>query len=206
MPSANNDQASFHSSVQPSSLPGLAAANATLTGKIFLAICASAFVAVCAHITVPLPFTPVPLTFADFAVLLVGLALGPVTGFAALALYLAEGASGLPVFSPLGTGGVAQLFGHTGGYLIAYPFAAAIAGSVSRAMLRFSSRFVASLTAAALASSFLMLTGTIWLGFVGHLSAMTAFTLGAAPFLPGQVVKVCAAAGIFASLQRFRRA
>jgi biotin transport system substrate-specific component len=180
--------------------------NATLTGKVVLAICASAFVALCAHVTVPLPFTPVPLTFADFAVLLVGLALGPVTGFAALSLYLAEGAAGLPVFSPLGVGGVAQIFGHTGGYLIAYPFAAAIAGAVSRAMSQFSSRFVAALTGAALASSFLMFTGTVWLGFLGHLSVMGAFTLGTAPFIPGQVVKVCASAGIFASLQRWRRA
>ena len=206
MPSANHDQASLHSGVQPSILPSLIAMNGTLAGKVLLAICASGFVALCAHITVPLPFTPVPLTFADFAVLLVGLVLGPVTGFAALAIYLAEGASGLPVFSPLGVGGVAQLFGHTGGYLIAYPFAAAIAGAVSRAMLRLSSRFVAALIGAALASSFLMLTGTIWLGFLGHLTAMGAFALGAAPFLPGQAVKVFAAAGIFASLQRFRRA
>jgi len=206
MSSANQDQASLPISVQPRTLPSLTAMNETLAGKLLLAVCASGFVALCAHITVPLPFTPVPLTFSDFAVLLVGLALGPVTGFAALALYLAEGASGLPVFSPFGVGGVAQLFGHTGGYLIAYPFAAAIAGAVSRGMARFSSRFVAALTGSALASGFLMLTGTIWLGFLGHLSAMGAFTLGAAPFLPGQVVKICAAAGIFASLQRWRRA
>jgi biotin transport system substrate-specific component len=206
MPSTNQDQASLHSGVQPRTLPSLTAMNETLTGKLLLAICASGFVALCAHITVPLPFTPVPLTFSDFAVLLVGLTLGPVTGFAALALYIAEGASGLPVFSPLGAGGVAQLFGHTGGYLIAYPFAAAITGGVSRSLARVTSRFLAALTASALASAFLMLTGTIWLGFLAHLSAMTAFTLGAAPFLPGQVVKVCAAAGIFASIQRYRRA
>lgn len=210
MPSANPDRASLLPNVQPralsSPLPSLMAMNDTLAGKFLLAVCASGVVALCAHITVPLPFTPVPLTFSDFAVLLVGLALGPVTGFAALALYLAEGACGLPVFSPLGAGGVAQLFGHTGGYLIAYPFAAATAGGVSRAMARFCSRFLAALTGSALASALLMLTGTIWLGVLAHLSAMGAFTLGAAPFIPGQVVKVCAAAGIFASIQRWRRA
>jgi biotin transport system substrate-specific component len=202
MHSANLPQASLPTRTTPW-LDGL---NDTLSGKLLLAVCASAFVALCAHITVPLPFTPVPLTFSDFAVLLVGLLLGPTTGFLALAMYLAEGAAGFPVFSPLGVGGVAQLFGHTGGYLIAYPFSAAIAGYVSRTLARVTSRFLAALTACALASAFLMLTGTIWLGFVAHLSATTAFALGAAPFLPGQVVKVCAAAGIFASLQRFRRA
>lgn len=202
MPSANTNQAS----VETRTLPTLGAMNETLPGKIVLAVCASAFVAICAHITVPLPFTPVPLTFSDFAVLLVGLALGPVTGFMALAMYLLEGASGMPVFNPHGLGGVAQLFGATGGYLIAYPFAAAIAGAVSRTLARITPRFIAGLTASVLASTALMVTGTIWLGFVGHLSASTAFTLGTAPFIPGQIVKVCAAAGIFASLQRFRRA
>ncbi len=202
MPSANTNQAS----VETRTLPTLGAMNETLPGKIVLAVCASAFVAICAHITVPLPFTPVPLTFSDFGVLLVGLALGPVTGFMALAMYLLEGASGMPVFNPHGLGGVAQLFGATGGYLITYPFAAAIAGAVSRTLARVTPRFIAGLTASVLASTALMVTGTIWLGFVGHLSASTAFTLGTAPFIPGQIVKVCAAAGIFASLQRFRRA
>src|SRR4051812_14552365 len=77
--------------------------------QVAIVVGASLFVAVCAHITIPLPFTPVPLTVQNFAVLLVGLALGSRRGFAALALYLAEGAAGLPVFSPLGPGGIAQI-------------------------------------------------------------------------------------------------
>src|SRR4029078_12080848 len=89
---------------------------------------ASLLVAACARIYIPLPGTPVPLTVQNFAVLLVGLALGPWRGFAALALYLIEGASGLPVFSPTGPGGIAQLIGPTGGYLMAYPFVAALTG------------------------------------------------------------------------------
>ena len=202
MPIANTNQGS----VETRTLPTLAAMNETLPGKLVLAVSASAFVAICAHITVPLPFTPVPLTFSDFAVLLVGLVLGPITGFMALAMYLVEGASGIPVFNPHGLGGVAQLFGATGGYLIAYPFAAAIAGAVARALARVTPRFIAGLTASVLASTALMVTGTIWLGVVGHLSAVTSFALGTAPFIPGQIVKVCAAAGIFASLHRFRRA
>src|SRR5437868_15441233 len=91
---------------------------------------ASLFVAACARIYVPLPGTPVPLTVQNFAVLLVGLSLGPWRGFAALSLYLLEGASGMPVFSPTGPGGVAQLIGPTAGYLIAYPFVAAVTGYV----------------------------------------------------------------------------
>src|ERR1700751_5454789 len=98
------------------------------TRQIALPVAASLFVALCARVTVPLPFTPVPLTLQNFGVLLVGLMLGSRRGFAALALYLAEGAAGLPVFSPTGPGGIAQLLGPTGGFLLAYPIVAALAG------------------------------------------------------------------------------
>src|SRR6266849_9636389 len=93
-----------------------------------LVVSASVFVALCAWVTVPLPFTPVPLTLQNFGVLLVGLTLGSRCGFAALALYLVEGAVGMPVFNPAGPGGVAQLLGATGGFLLAYPLVAGLAG------------------------------------------------------------------------------
>src|SRR5580704_7146770 len=95
--------------------------------QVAILIGASLFVALCARIVLPLPFTPVPLTLQNFGVLLVGLMLGSRRGFAALVLYLAEGLMGLPVFSPTGPGGLAQLLGPTGGFLLAYPFVAAIA-------------------------------------------------------------------------------
>src|SRR5512143_2178718 len=100
--------------------------------QVSLVVGASLFVALCARVTVPLPFTPVPLTLQNFGVLLVGLALGPRRAFAALVVYLAEGAAGMPVFNPLGPGGVAQLLGPTGGFLLAYPFVAALAGALAR--------------------------------------------------------------------------
>jgi len=96
--------------------------------QIAIIVSASIFVAVCARIYIPLPGTPVPLTLQNLGVLLVGLARGSRRGFAALALYLAEGAMGMPVFSPHGLGGIAQIVGPTGGYLVAYPFVAALTG------------------------------------------------------------------------------
>src|SRR5574341_1634880 len=86
--------------------PGLA-----LPYQVMLVVSGSLLVALAARISLPLPFTPVPLTLSNFAVLLVGLLLGRRVGFAALVLYLAEGAAGLPVFSPVGPGGLAQLLG-----------------------------------------------------------------------------------------------
>src|SRR5271170_4946119 len=102
-------------------------------GQLAIVIGASLFVALCARVAVPLPFTPVPLTLQNFGVLLVGLALGPRRAFAALVLYIAEGLAGMPVFSPTGPGGIAQLLGPTGGFLLAYPFVAGIAGWIFEA-------------------------------------------------------------------------
>src|ERR1700732_503813 len=96
--------------------------------QVALVVGASLFVALCARITIPLPFTPVPLTVQNFGVLLVGMLLGSKRGFAALLLYLAEGAIGLPVFNPIGPGGLAQFMGAARGFLLAYPLVAGFAG------------------------------------------------------------------------------
>ncbi len=175
----------------------------TLPGRMLLAVSASALVALCAHASVRIPFTPVPFTLSDFAVILVGLTLAPGTAFAAMMLYLLEGALGLPVFAPGGPGGVAQLFGVTGGFLFAYPLAA-VATAWIRRRLRASAG--ANLLASAAGSALLMTAGVVWLGSLLHLAPRTALQFGLLPFVPGQIVKVLAAAGIFTSLRRWRRA
>src|SRR4030088_613668 len=124
----------------------------SLPGRVVLVVAATALVAACAHVSLPLPFTPVPLTLQNFAVILIGMALGPVAGFSAMVLYLAEGAMGLPVFSPHGPGGVAQLLGPTAGYLFSYPLAAAVAGWAVRAMRPVASRFTRAVVAGVLAN------------------------------------------------------
>ena len=130
-----------------------------------IVISASLFVALCARVTVPLPFTPVPLTLQNFGVLLVGLTLGSRRGFAALALYLVEGASGIPVFNPAGPGGVAQLLGATGGFLLAYPFVAALAGWI---MERGKASFARACAAGLLAEVLLFTVGVSWLAVLTH--------------------------------------
>ena len=175
----------------------------TIPGRIVLAVAATAFVAVCARISIPLPFTPVPLTLQNFAVLLVGLTLGPVAGFAAMALYLVQGAIGMPVFNPHVPGGILQLMGPTGGYLLSYPFAAAVAGWAVRS-LRTRSLYTRAAMACSLATLVIFACGTIWFAQYQHnLSAV--WYMAVAPFLPGEVVKIGAAAGIYSSFSRLRR-
>lgn len=160
---------------------------------------ASLFVALCAHITLPLPFTPVPLTVQNFAVLLVGLVLGSRRGFAALALYLAEGAMGLPFFNPTGPGGIAQLLGPTGGYLIAYPVVAFVAGWLWE---RGSRGFARALLASVAAEIVLFAAGVSWLMVIAHVPFVQAAAFGLYPFLFAEIMKVMAAAG---AASRFRR-
>lgn len=177
----------------------------SLAGKALLVIGASAFVAACAHISLPLPFTPVPLILSDFAVLLVGLTLGPAAAFSALALYLAEGAVGLPVFAPNALSGIAHLFGPTGGYLFAYPFAASTAGWLVRRLDPVTSRFRSALIASTAATLPIFLLGALWLAGFAHLNLSATWALAVAPFIPGQILKITAAAGIYSAFQRWRR-
>src|SRR4029077_6543560 len=91
----------------------------------------TALVTLAAQVAVPIPGTPVPVTLQPLAVLIVGGLLGPALGASSLVLYLLLGAAGLPVFTPFGLPGVARLIGPTGGYLLAYPLAAAMVGRLA---------------------------------------------------------------------------
>jgi biotin transport system substrate-specific component len=155
---------------------------------------ASLFVALCAHVTIPLmPLTPVPLTAQNFGVLLVGLLLGSRPGFAALVLYLMEGAAGLPVFNPAGPGGVAQLLGPTGGFLMAYPFVAFLAGYIFERGKATS--FARAVIAGFAAEIVLFAGGLAWLYIYTHSLAKAAY-LGLYWFVSAEVMKVMLAAAI----------
>ncbi len=178
---------------------------ATLPGQVLIGLAATAVVAAAAHIAIPLPFTPVPLTLQPLAVLGVGLALGPVAGFFAMIAYLAEGAAGLPVFAPTGIGGLAQLLGPTGGFLMAYPFVAAIIGGLTRTLNRRMSSFLAAFTAGNVAMIALFVAGAAWFMQYTHHSLHATWIGAVAPFLPGEAVKVTVAAGIYSTLNRSKR-
>jgi biotin transport system substrate-specific component len=166
--------------------------------QVALVVGASLFVALCAQITIPLPFTPVPLTVQNFGVLLVGMLLGSKRGFAALLLYLAEGAIGLPVFNPIGPGGLARLMGATGGFLLAYPLVAGFTGLI---MERGQKSFARAAAAGFLGEVVLFTGGLTWLGVLTH-SVSQALRWGLYWFVFAEVIKVMMAAAL---ATRFRR-
>jgi biotin transport system substrate-specific component len=163
-----------------------------------IVIGASLFVAVCARVTVPLPFTPVPLTLQNFGVLVVALMLGSRRGFAVLALYLAEGVAGLPVFNPAGPGGVAQLIGATGGFLMAYPFVAFVVGWIYE---RTSRRFGWAALAGLVGEIMLFTGGLGWLFVLTH-SLSQAVRWGLYWFVFAEVIKILLAAGVASGWSR----
>ena len=165
-------------------------------------LAASALVGICAHIAIPLYFTPVPLTMAPFAVLLLGLVLSPRMAATTLGAYLIEGAMGLPVFAPGPLYGLAHLLGPTGGYLFAYPFAAALISFLWR---RSGRSFSAALASAAAGNLVILLCGALWIAVLTHASAQAVFTLAVLPFLAGDALKIAAAAGIVIGFDRLRR-
>jgi biotin transport system substrate-specific component len=190
------------------SIPISASANSTgaagwlrTTGII---LTGDALLAICAHLSVPLWFTPVPLSLQPFAVLLLGLLLSPGLAAATAGIYLVEGAAGLPVFAPtpLSVSGLAHLIGPNGGYLLAYPFAAAL---ISMLWRRTAHGFPGALASAAAGDLAILVTGTLWLAAESHVSIWTAFSLAALPFLPGDALKIAAASGVASTWQRLQR-
>lgn len=184
------------------SLSAESSLSASLPRRILAILSATLVVAIAAHISFRLPFTPVPFTLQPMAVLGVGLALGPGAGAAAMLAYLLEGALGLPVFNPTGPGGLLQLLGPTGGYLFAYPLVALVAGSVSRLLRGRSGSYAAALIGCSLATALLFVVGASWLAFEAHLGARAAWMAGVAPFLPGELIKVLAASGVYGAFAR----
>jgi biotin transport system substrate-specific component len=185
----------------------LQSAQLRIAMRIGTVILAASFIAICAHIAFPLPFSPVPLTLQTFAVVLIGLTFSPAMAGSTLALYLAEGVCGLPVFAPsaLGLTGMAQLMGPTGGYLLSYPVAALCAGFVAIQLVHFIPRMAANILGGICAIAIVLAMGASWLGVFTHASVSHVAMMGIVPFLPGEAVKIVAAAGIASAWTRLRK-
>jgi len=169
----------------------------------------SVLTAAAAQISVPLPFTDVPLTLQPMVVLIGGLTLGARLGMASQILYLAAGIAGLPVFAASATlpPGPLRLLGPTGGYLMAYPFAAFITGWLAERGLdrRYGGSFIAMLAGLLL----IFVSGLSWLAFFARpvgggspVGLAAALATGLYPFLVADIVKLAIAAGLVPAVWR----
>jgi biotin transport system substrate-specific component len=143
----------------------------------------------------------VPFSLQTFAVLLAGACLGPLRGFLAVALYLAGGAMGLPIFSG-GAAGAGHFTGVTGGYLVAFPLAAALCGFLVQRNRRRATDFTLVFTAGLLSSFvFIHTLGPLNLAWRADLGVKEAF-LYDTQFFPGDILKNLVMALVATSVHR----
>src|SRR4051812_44559855 len=164
------------------------AARSPRTRALSILVAAGAL-ALASQFAMPLPGTPVPLTLQPLVVVLAGLLLGPVDAAIAMVTYLLAGAVGLPVFAPIGAPGILRLLGPTGGYLLAYPLAAAVAGFLGAGKKSFVTRALAAEAGILV----LYLGGLSQLAIISGSLARGA-VLGVLPFVAADAVKALVAA------------
>lgn len=158
-------------------------------------------IAVSGYITIPLPFSTVPVTAQTLAVMLAGCLLPVGHAAASVLVFLLMGAIGLPVFSG-GAAGLGIIAGKTGGYLIGFVFGAAVI-----ALLKGKKPGFLRLLAASAIGGILVvyIFGVSWLNFVTGIGMEKAVIFGALPFIPGDIVKVFVAALVSMRLSRHIR-
>jgi biotin transport system substrate-specific component len=158
-----------------------------------LVIAATALTAACAQISFKLPGSAVPITGQTFAVLLSGAALGANRGAAAMLLYVLLGMVGLPIYAD-GAHGAHVVFGATGGYLVGFLVAGWVVGKLAEK--RMDRTPVKALPAFLVGSAIIYAVGVPWLAIYAHEGLGAAISQGLTPFIPGDLVKAAAAAGV----------
>ncbi len=182
-------------------VPARLSRRAALLRDSLLVVGSSILFALSAHVSIPLPFTPIPFTLQPLAVVLIGAALGSKRGALAALLYLIEGATGLPVFAK--GGGLLYLLGPSAGYLWSYPIACFVVGWLCERGL--DRRFLTSTLAMLPGILIIYVIGVSWLAVAYHLSLMQAIIEGMLPFIAGDLVKVVIAAALLPSLWQILR-
>ncbi|ATW28811.1 biotin transporter BioY [Candidatus Formimonas warabiya] len=159
----------------------------------------AALTAVLSQIAVPLPFSPVPVTLQTFAVVFTGIVLGSRKGTGALIVYTLMGLFGLPVFSQAKSG-LSVLVGPTGGYLFGFIIAAFLIGKIVERSAQVT--YFRALVALVIGVTVIYAAGVIQLKFVMNVTFPEAFAMGAAPYLPLEVVKVLVGAYLGCAVRR----
>ncbi len=162
----------------------ISAAKLSMIGAMTAVIC------ILAPISVPIPMSPVPISFTSLALFMALFVLGWRAGTVSYCIYLLVGVLGLPVFSGF-SGGIAKLAGPTGGYLIGFVFAALIAGWIIE---RYAGKMWMSVLGMVVGMLVAYVFGTVWLAKLTETGFVGALSIGVLPFLTGDIVKILIAA------------
>ena len=172
----------------------------SLTMNLIIALSGSLLLALLARLSIPIPFSPVPITGQTFGILFLGTVLGSRLGILSVIAYILEGLVGLPVFAG-GTAGFLYLFGPTGGYLIGFIPAIYLVGYLSEK--RWTNNFTTTFLTMIFGTTIIFLFGVSWLAVTAGFE--TALSIGLYPYLPGAAVKIILATVIVYSINRFNK-
>ena len=168
------------------------------TANIFTIILGSFLIAVLAQISIPLPFTPIPITGQTIGVILVGGLLGARRGAMAVLTYLMEGAIGLPVFAQM-KAGAHVLVGPTAGYLWGFVFAAFLIGYLAEK--GWTVKPTSSFFSCFAATTLILVLGTLYLAAFS-VGFNEALIMGFYPFLVGGMIKSAICAGLITGIRK----
>ena len=183
----------------------------TKTKELALIGLMAAVICIAGPLSLPLPFSPIPISLTNLAVYFSVYTLGMKRGTISYLVYLLIGVAGLPVFSAF-TSGPAKLFGPTGGYLIGFLFMALICGYC---VDRWNGQIIASFIGMVAGTVVCYFLGTIWLAFQMSVGSDQSFTAalpaaiaaGVLPFIVGDLLKIVFSLLIGAQVRvRVRRA
>ena len=165
--------------------------------NIYYIVLGSFLIAVLAQFSIPVPFSPVPITGQTIGVVLVGGILGSIRGSMSILCYLMEGAIGIPVFAQM-KGGAAILIGPTAGYLWGFVFAAFLIGYLAEIGL--TNTLIKSFASCFAATTLILITGTLYLAIFNDI--YVALKIGFYPFLVGDVVKSAICSFLILSIRK----
>jgi len=167
---------------------------------ISVAFAGSLLLALLARLSIPVPFSPVPITGQTFGILFLGAVLGSRIGTLSVIMYISEGLMGLPVFAG-GTMGFLYLLGPTGGYLIGFIPAVYLVGYLSEQS--WINSFTSAFFTMTIGTSVIFIFGISWLAVTAGLG--TALLIGLYPYIPGTIIKIVLATVTVYSINHFNK-
>lgn len=150
--------------------------------------------------SIPLPFSPVPLSLANFVLFLSVFVLKPKHAALSVILFLLIGAIGIPVFSGF-SGGIGKLVGPTGGYLIGYLPLVLILGMSMKLSLK-NHWYIGYIVGIIIGEAVLYILGTAWLSYNLQITFAEGLGIGVIPYLPGDAIKAVIAMKIGAEIRK----